>query len=165
MEQLALIRSPAWYTCLLQDNSITILTCRGVHIAKWPAAPCEHEARRSPAIDLHCAVAIGLFGFSWVGVRLDSMTVTGMETPSSVKMRVIPRTRPTTPIVMLTSRGCTGFLPLWPPFQSVTRLKPEAVLARADLSSHTNIYQNKLYLHRYKTSICQNTLMRTGSPS
>src|SRR5690554_671227 len=64
-----------------------------------------------------------------------SITVTGRACPSSVKIRVIPALRPTTPIAMFHLLSVRGSHPLWP--MTVTHTNTGMVLAEADLNVYT----------------------------
>src|SRR5690554_5667638 len=92
-----------------------------------------------------------------------SITVTGRACPSSVKIRVIPALRPTTPIAMFHLLSVRGSHPLWP--MTVTHTNTGMVLAEADLNVYTccqvQFHQSIHCLFRRLNDVEQ-TLVRTN---
>src|SRR5690554_2727581 len=95
-----------------------------------------------------------------------SITVTGRACPSSVKIRVIPALRPTTPIAMFHLLSVRGSHPLWP--MTVTHTNTGMVLAEADLNVYTccqvQFHQSIHCLFRWlndveQTLVCTNLIL------
>src|SRR5690606_15533404 len=108
-----------------------------------------------------------------------SITETGMETPSSVNMRVIPLLRPTIPIViLLTSIVYGAFTRYGRPFQSVTHschpMRQELNIyylltktnlnlnTRSQIQLHQRIYRFFSWLNNIQqTLVCTNLILIT----
>src|SRR5690606_11518071 len=79
-----------------------------------------------------------------------SITVTGIETPSSVKTRVMPHLRPTIPTLIFKPHGVRGFYPLWPPI-SERYTPPNGAQALLQRSAQTDLNINascQIQLHQ-----------------